>query len=136
MRCNMLPVVIVDSVVTESVAIFIDIKNIEHVWKSDRPFLYLNWINVYLKLRNILLPELFAQGILFSSRHDWKVRVGSPWMMSHTRLVKSSACNLHTCSSFRKVKKLQSSWIWHAVWQCVILSIYSKFSIRSLSKRQ
>ena len=31
MRCNMLPVVIVDSVVTESVAIFIDIKNVEHV---------------------------------------------------------------------------------------------------------
>ena len=31
MRCNMLPVVVVDSVGTESVAIFIDIKNVEHV---------------------------------------------------------------------------------------------------------
>ena len=31
MRCNMLPVVVVDSVVTESVAIFIDIEIIEHV---------------------------------------------------------------------------------------------------------
>ena len=32
MRCNMLPVVVVDSVVTGSVAVFIDIKNIEHVY--------------------------------------------------------------------------------------------------------
>ena len=31
MRRNMLPVVVVDSVVTESVAVFINMKNIEHV---------------------------------------------------------------------------------------------------------
>ena len=31
MRCNMLPVVVVDSVVAGSVAAFIDMKNIEHV---------------------------------------------------------------------------------------------------------
>ena len=31
MRRNMLPVVVVDSVVTESVAVLIDMKNIEHV---------------------------------------------------------------------------------------------------------
>ena len=30
MRCNMLPVVVVDSVVTEAVAVFMDKKNIEH----------------------------------------------------------------------------------------------------------
>ena len=40
MRRNMLPVVVVDSVVTESVAVFINMKNIEHVQKPDRPFLY------------------------------------------------------------------------------------------------